>query len=897
LAGFGQESQLSPGTVHIKGRLYDSAQRKSCSNAVVALLGRDSTLLAFMRSQKDGRFSFDHLPAGTYIVLFTHPAYNEYSFPVTLRSEEVKDLGTLELPPRSDLLAAVIVTPKTVNPHMRGDTLEYNTGSMRLQPNASVEELLKRLPGVEVDPNGNITINGQRIERLLVDGEDFFSGDPTLVTRNFNADMIAKVQVLDKKSKQAEFTGIRDGEKTRTINLSLKEDSKQGYFANGQAGHDLSSHYKINGLLGAFRDKQQMAVLAMGANEGSLGSGNLSGQSRAGLNLSPSAADPLGASAGAGVPSVQVGGGHYANHWTQNDAHLSGDYQYGRLLTAPFTSSTIIQTLPDTLYVQQQQSHSLNSQDQHSLAADLQFRMDSLSSFNLTLTASRIQANNILNAENISSFNDRLVNSSQRRIASDVKSGIFDALFMWNRRGRKKPQRSFSLATGVSSVDNSTKGMLYAINSFYRQDGSPGHTDSIDQRKTFRTSDLSLHADLGYRSPLWKDASFTIGYGLGFVSSRSLLNTFGKDHDLYDLYIDSLSDHYRNTLFTQTVTLGLSGSLKGLKYWTGAGISRIINVRHDLLKSSDLRYQYTNFNPDVSLQWDLNTKKGFALNYRGGSIQPSITQLQPVTNNNDPLHVALGNPDLHPGFSHSVEMNYHITGPVMIYLGSRLNFTTGAFGTRTFTDSLARQATQTVNVDGNRSIGVFTSFSYTIKKWALDLRFNPYCYYTRSVNYFNSWLDHNDGITSGAGIGFNKYVPEKYNIQAQFMTGYLSSHSTINPGASVRYWTETDHFSASLFFLHGAELGMSGDYSWRQKAGNLDNNTSVFIWNAFINRNLFSNRLGVRWQINDILNRNAGIKRNINANTVTQSSYNVIGRYWLLSLSYRFMHHNQAGRK
>jgi hypothetical protein len=233
----------------------------------------------------------------------------------------------------------------------------------------------------------------------------------------------------------------------------------------------------------------------------------------------------------------------------------------------------------------------------------------------------------------------------------------------------------------------------------------------------------------------------------------------------------------------------------------------------------------------------------------------------------------------------------------MVDIGSRLEFTAGALGNRTYTDTLGRQTSQTVNVDGNRSVGVFTSFSHNVKDLGLDITFNPYCYYTRSVNYVNSRLDHNDGITSGAGVGINKFVADKCNFQVRFMTGYLSSHSTINPRASVRYWTETDHMSASLFFFHGTELGMSGDYSWRQKVGNLDNNTSVFIWNAFINKNLFSNRLGGRWQINDILNRNAGIQRNINSNTVTQNSYNVIGRYWLLSLSYRFMHHSQAGRK
>jgi hypothetical protein len=236
-------------------------------------------------------------------------------------------------------------------------------------------------------------------------------------------------------------------------------------------------------------------------------------------------------------------------------------------------------------------------------------------------------------------------------------------------------------------------------------------------------------------------------------------------------------------------------------------------------------------------------------------------------------------------------MSYHNLGPIMVNIGSRLNFTSNAFGTRTSTDSLGRQVTQTVNVDGNRSIGIFTYFSHKIKNLDLDISLNPYFYYTRTINYVNKYLDNNDGFSSGTGIGINKYVLDKYSIQAEIVSGYVTSRSKINPGASMKYRTETGNFNMSLFFLHGTELGTSGDYSWRQKISKLDNNTSIFIWNAYINKNFLKNKLAVRLQINDLLNRNEGITRTINANVITQSNYNVIGRYCLLSLSYRFVHH------
>jgi hypothetical protein len=579
MPGFTQQTLLWTGGARIKGRLYDSAQKKGCANAVTALLSKDSSLLRFSRSQKDGKFAFDNLGPGTYIILFTHPSYNEYSFAMTIGDGEEKDLGNLEVPPRSDLLTAVVVTPKTANPHMKGDTLEYNTGNMRLQPNASVEELLKRLPGVQVDRNGVITINGQKIDRLLVDGKDFFTGDPTLVTRNFNADMIAKVQVLNKKSKKAEFTGIDDGQKTRTINLSLKNDSKRGYFTNGQAGHDPDDHYRINGLLGGFKDKRQFAVIAMSSNEGSNGAEDASGQSQAGILFRVAAVDPLGASAGIGIPNILMGGTHYANQWLENDMRLSGNYQYGRLRTAPTTSSIVIQTLPDTIYTQSQTAHSQNTQEQHNFSSEFQISSDSLNTFQLIFKGNQLRGNNIFNSMGSSMFNDSQINSSQRHILSESRNETFDASLMWNKKSHVNPQRFFSFAGGINGQNNTTNGLLYSLNRYYRQDGNIDHADSVDQRKIINTHDISLHADVGYGAPLWKNASYTLGYGISLNKSQSIFNTWEKNHDTYDIYIDSLSDHYRNSIFMQSFTIGVLGGVKKWNYAVNSGISHSINVR------------------------------------------------------------------------------------------------------------------------------------------------------------------------------------------------------------------------------------------------------------------------------------------------------------------------------
>src|SRR6185503_19511429 len=176
----------------------------------------------------------------------------------------VSDLGSIFLLPQGQLLSAVtVVSSVSLMPRRKGDTLEYNTANIRSPVNSSVEELLMRLPGIRVDQDGNVYINGEKVEKLMIEGEEMFGGNPALITKNFNADMIARVQVLDKKSKQAEFTGISDGAKTKTINLILKEDSKKGYFLKAEGGGGSEKYYYGNGLAGDFKGHRQMAALAM----------------------------------------------------------------------------------------------------------------------------------------------------------------------------------------------------------------------------------------------------------------------------------------------------------------------------------------------------------------------------------------------------------------------------------------------------------------------------------------------------------------------------------------------------------------------------------------------------------------------------------------------------------
>ena len=877
----------------IKGRIHDTTTDKDCPFAVIALLQPDSALLQFTRTRKDGTFSFRGVPPGQYRLLISHPAYSDTYRTITVRANIVTDLGMLSPSPKADTLTAVVVTPTTVPPKMNGDTLEFNTAHIKTKVNANVEELLARLPGVQIDQNGGITVNGQKVQRLLVDGEDLFGGDPTIVTRNFNADMIAKVQLLDRKSDQAQFTGIDDGQKTKTLNLTLKEDSKRGYFTKIEAGGDPQGYYNINGLLGSFKKRRQFAALGMAANNGNTGFSGAMGDLGAGLNVGGGTNDALGASAGGGIPRVIGAGMHYADKWNGNEDHVVANYQYGRLVTHPVSSSRTEQILSDSIYVQNQQSNSANNQEQHGLNVDYDYIPDTLSAFRFSLGGMNMTGRNEFGSTGNSLFNDTLVNDSRRTIHSDVTNQNFRGSIMWRIRARKKQGRNFSVLAGMAEQDNTTKGYLYSLNNFYQPNGSLQSADTIDQRKVISTNGLFVNTSLNYTEPLWKNAVLGFSYGLSFNKSQSLQSTYNKGDGKYQDYVDSLSNHYQNNVLTQRATINLQVNDKLFGYTVGGDILHYSYRQMDLLKDSLLKYQYLNFAPRINARYNMTPYTGFSFDYGGYTQQPSITQLQPVQNNNDPLHITLGNPNLHPSFSHHFGLGFHSLKPLVINVGINYGFTTNSISTMTYTDSLGRQVSQAVNVGGSNNGGMYFSINKKLKGIDLDVGFNTNLSYGRSVNYIGQSLSNNDNYNAGGGISLSKYVADKYSFSINSNVNYSYSRSSINTGVLTRYWTQSQNAQLSVFPIKDFEINTNGYYNWRQKTSLFDQNNSTFLWNAFINRNFFSNRLALRWQVNNILNQNAGISRSNYINTISESNFNVIGRYWLLTATYRFMNHGK----
>jgi len=785
------------------------------------------------------------------------------------------------LPMKIDSLKAAVVTA-IMRPRMKGDTVEYNTENILMRPNSVVEELLRRLPGLQIDANGNITYNGEKIEHLLVDGEDIFGSDPTMVTRNFDATKIARIQILDRKSEQTLFTGIDDGTRTKTLNLVLRESAKDGYFGKVEAGGNPDGYYNANGAAAAFRDKEQFTAIGLSTNLGVLSYNNAG----AGVSFLYGITDPLGASAGTGVPRFNAVALHYGNSWNGSGDHLVGNYQYSHYYTEPFTTTQSFQTQPDSIYGQLQQSRSINQYDQHWLYITNDWAPNALSAFRFAIRENNTQEQNQYTADGNSTFNNTLVNGTMRTIQDKMSRQNSGAGLDWKTQIGKRTDRVFSIIGGLTNIDATTNGYIYSLNQFYRPNGTIQSIDTIDQRKQIASHLLNLGGSLNITEPLWKGGILALSYGFALTSDQPLQGTFNRGDGKYDQMVDTLSSFLKTKEINQHVTVNLQGKTGHLSYTIGNDWLGYSYQQQNLVADSTLHLHYTNWAPRVVLNYTPNQATSFSFNYNASTQEPTIAQLAPILNNNDPLHISLGNPDLKPGFNQAFKLNFHRFKVWNINLGLSMALMSNSISTKTITDSLGRQISRPVNVDGGRSSGI--NFYLGRKLLGIDVSLNTNGNYSRTVNFVNVDLSRNDVYIGGGGLSLNKYVADKFNLRINTNFTYFDQVSSINASTPVHYWTESHSGAVTLYIIRNFEINTSATYAWQEKTSVFSSNTSVLLWNSYLSRNFVHNKVGIKIQLNNMLNQNAGISRTNLGNINTQTSTNILGRFWMVSAIYHF---------
>lgn len=897
-------------TASVKGSVVDSTDHKNLQNTVVSLIrAEDSTLIKFTRADRSGKFSINQVNPDNYIVMITHPYLGDYFDKISLKPDVTTDLGIISMTPKSKLLAEVII--KSGSPiRIKGDTTVYTADSFKVREGANVEELLRRLPGIQVDKDGKIIAMGERVTKVLVDGEEFFGSDPGIATKNLRADVVKEVEVFDKKSDQAEFTGIDDGVKDRTINLKLKEDKKKGYFGKVEAGGGLKDKYDNALMLNAFKGKRKIAAYGIMSNTGRTNldwedannyGGGIDGMESGisddgGMYIMFSGdGDDNYWGGRRGIPRNWNGGLHYSNKFNNNKQSLNTGYKFSKV-NAPGVTRTYSKTfLPDTSWYNNSVNNSYNSTIKHSFNLTLETTLDSSNTLKWTTRANENKTTSRSNyfAETFNENQDSINNSRRDNYNNSVNDAITTSL-LW-RHKFKKISRTLSINTDLAWNRSKNDGLLYAINNYYKG-GLIDQQDTLDQQNLRNNENKSINTRVAYTEPLIKDMYLELSYAFNYNANANERITnendgFGK----YTERIDSLSNSFEFNRLVNTPGLNFRVNKKKITFSFGSSVAFSRFTQKNVTENQVYKYNYTNFFPRANMTYKIKPSENIRFNYNGSTQAPSLEQLQPIRVNTDPLNIYLGNPNLDQSFRHSFSANYSNWNPLKernIWVNSYFAFTENAFTQFSTIDSVGRRIYQTVNVNGvtNGSISVDYGIKIPDTKWRLGA--GPRATFNRNIDFVRDAKTgatvKNRTITNSYAIRLtaSQYEKDKYQFYLSPNFSWNESKASVNTTANAKYWQLSGWASGSVTLPKNFEIGTDINYELRQKDPRFPANNNFTTWNANIKKRVMKNELEIGFAVYDILNQNRGYNRNFNSYSFTESYFNTLQRYWLVTLTW-----------
>lgn len=886
----------------IRGKVSDTLEKQPVHNAVVAVLDKkDSVLLAFTRSKTNGEFSLPVDSAGEYVLLVTCPRFADFAEGIDVKQAGL-EAGVIPLTQKAQLLEEVVIRGVQAI-RIKGDTTEFLADSFAVRDGATVEELLKKLPGFQVDAKGNITAQGQRVQKVLVDGEEFFGDDPTMATQNIGAKAVKKVQVFDTKTDQQKLTGLSNGNDGKTINIELKADKKRGAFGKAYAGTDFNEYVDAKAMYNNFVGKKKISLYASKSNINT-GSLNWEEERKLGLDADPEYDaimdsytyygnnDEFNSWNLRGLPDSYTAGALFINKWNQDKHGINGSYRYNRLGTENVTSTLTQNILGDSVTYSNNFQNTDNLAEQHAVNGKYEWKADSLATIKLVTAGKYRTGNSITDATSEYLNGDGvMINQNQRRNNAAVTRREMDNQATYTQLFKKKNRQLIaSLRFGFKDEDQDA--LLYAKTDFY-ENGEINRDTVTDQQKKIGNKSLAFGSKITYAEPI-NDKLTVIGtYSINTSQSNSSYNTFNlATNGKYELRDTLFSNNFDLDVISHSGTALMRYDTKKIKFTVGSGISSIKLKLLNADNSNRNNYNFLNYTPVAFFQFLPKQQTFLHFRYNGNTVQPSIDQLQPLRNNNDPLNIFVGNPNLKVGFDHRLGLGYYsykVLGGKFFNVFADYTIRTNAVTMANTIDEKGRRSYTPVNVNGNNNWGVYSYFGLGQgeKKLKHNLRFNANG--GNNIVFINGRKSNNKYTTAGIGYGIGYDIKDKFNFRIEPRVNYNTSKSSLQQDIENNYFTFGANSDLYIKLPWNFEVNMQLNSELRQKIAAFDRNINVTLWNAFLARKIFKDKSGkIIFEAFDILNQNRGYNRVINSNFVTDEYFSRISQYFLLKFEWSF---------
>ena len=893
---------FSQNTISLKGKIIDKNSTLPLESATIYLKTvKDSTVVDYTISDKNGNFEIKTKKNESPIYFkISYIGYTDYTEKLDNLSKD-KDFGFIKLTENVSTLNEVVVQSEAPPITIKSDTLEFNASSFKVRPDANVEALLKQLPGVEIDEEGKITVNGKEVNNILVNGKPFFGKDGKIATQNLPAEIISKVQVTDTKTKEQELSGQNATSDEKTINLTIQEDKNKGVFGKANVGYGTDERYESSLLFNYFKDTQKISVLGSSNNINSIGFSmdeifdNMGG----GRNRSIWVND----NGSFGINGMQFGGNNgitqsnmlgvnFADEWAKKKINPNGSYYYSNAETNNKNRTNRINLLPTGNTNTFAESTSKSITDGHNIAADFEIKLDSTSTLYISPSFSKSDIKN-RNSGFDTTFDDTGAALNQNTIdnnSSSQNNTFKNNIYFY--KGLKKKGRGISASINNENNKNDSELITKTTTTFFQS----GNSD--DDRNQFRidaSKKDNFKAKIGYSEPLRDSLIFNFEVFYDYKKAKDLRTTYDFDNgfNTYSIYNDLLSNTITSTTSSVTPMVGISLQKKKIRGSLSMG-TEIINFNNQSTYLNNTTkvnksYMYPNMNGYISIT--LGKSKSLYSYYSYEVNLPSANQILPFQNLGNPLNTFIGNADLKPNENYSFYANfnnYDYASKSGFYAYSGGDYNVNQIVASTTYDSDFKATTTYQNIDKayNTYIGFSLNKSLKKEKRTFKYGFGMQLGYNYDQGLTNSELFESKGLTLNPRVNLSWSIDEMITISPSYRYTYITNDYTNYIIDNTKNFKHSAKLEITSYWPKKVVLGSDFGYNYNSNIA-AGFQKDFYLWNLSLGYNFFENKLLAKVKVYDVLNQNISATRTITPTAIRDMENTVLQQYAMFSLTYK----------
>lgn len=890
----------------ITGKILSDVDDNPLEAATVYLeKTKDNVLVTYSLSNKDGSFLLDDSTSETDLnLLVSYVGYQAYKQKIAITKTNI-NLGDIKLKVSNALDEIIISTSAPVT--IKKDTLEFNVSSFKTKKDATVEDLLKELPGVEIDEEGKIKVNGKEVNKILVNGKPFFGNDPSITIKNLTKEIIEKIQVVDTKTKSEAFTGEEGDKENKTINLTIKKENNKGVFGRVAAGVGTDKRHEFAGMFNRFDNDQRISVLVGGNNINSPGfsfgeiekmfggGGSSRFNSSGGFSVN---GRQFGG--GQGITKSKLAGANFADNFGKK-VEASADYFYSNSNSENATTSKRETILSDSRYFSNSQSNSNNDTQSHSINSEFEIKVDSTfminvkPSFNFSKTTTNYvseeetlnEAFVLINQSSLNSF----VETSAQNFSNDISAT--------KKFGTKGAFLKFGLNNSIRNSESDDY-----INSTTEVFGASAEKIIRNQFTDGDNKVNNLQTDISYRLPII-DKEFFINFGYKYQHNTddSKKNTFDFNDvtNSYDTFNDALSTNFQYTDIKSAP--GINLSVRKEKWSAGFGadyVLRTLKNNDGLRPEFNVERDFEAVELNSNINYRFSKKASIYANYKLSNKPPSVRQLQAFEDVSNPINTVIGNPNLEPTNEHNLYMGFNAynwqerTG---FYMYASITTNSNAVVSRTTIDSeTLKRVTTYDNVDGNNNgyFGIDYSKRFKIDSLqTIRLKIGNWSNFSKNINYNNNVQYASHVLAFNPNIGLDFVYTDVFEFKPRYRISLTNNKFDISAFEDRNFISHNLDLNTAFFLPKGFEWRNDLKYNYNPNIAD-GFQKDAWFWNASIAYSVLKDKGLVTLKVYDLLNQNTNARRVATQDYIQDSESTVLRRYFMLNFSWKF---NSLGSK